>query len=76
MLPNFSTLSKFNVNLNQIKIETYATYNGDCSAATGYSCNTNKQGLTCSNPIAINCNCPTAVPLNSCKILEFFNNSF
>ena len=62
MFPNLSTLSK---------IENYSTYNGDCSAATGYSCNTNKQGLTCSNPI-INCNCPTAVPLDSCNSLEFF----
>ena len=69
-------VKKFNsqLYLNQIKIETYATYNGDCSAATGYSCNTNKQGLTCSNP-KIDCNCPTAVPLDFCKIMEFKKNS-
>ena len=46
---------------------TYATYNEDCSAATGLTCNPNKGGLTCSSP-QIGCLCPDTVPLNYCKL--------
>ena len=44
---------------------TYATYNEDCSAATGLTCNPNKNGLVCSNP-QIGCVCPITVALNYC----------
>ena len=55
--------------LLNVKLETYATYNEDCSSATGYACNPNKQGLTCSTTPAIGCECPTSVPSNNCRII-------